>query len=79
MVVPSQELALQVHMVFEQVSHGTRVQIGVVCGQASVEKESAMLQDSSMYPPCSGVDVVIATPGRLVEHINRLVCSSNKK
>ena len=58
--------------VFEQVSRGTGINIGMVCGQVSLEKESAMLFDSSSYPPCSGVDILIATSGRLVEHLNRL-------
>lgn len=70
-VLPSQELALQVHKVFEQVSRGTGISVGIVCGQVPIEKESAMLLDICSHPPCSSVDVLIATPGRLVEHLNR--------
>jgi len=71
-VLPSQELGAQVCRVFEQVAQGTRVSIGMICGHQSVERESEMLTDSSSYPPSSTVDVVIATPGRLVNHLDRL-------
>ena len=43
----------------------------MVCGHLSVERECEMLIGPSSYPPCSSVDVVIATPGRLVEHLQR--------
>ena len=72
-VVPSYELAVQVQKVFDQLTHGTRVHVGVVCGSVSLEKERAMLSDSVTYPPCSCVDIVIATPGRLVEHLDMYV------
>ena len=70
-VLPSQELGAQVCRVFEQVAQGTGVHIGMICGHQSVERESEMLTDSSSYPPSSTVDVVIATPGRLVDHLDR--------
>ena len=71
MVVPSQELALQVQKVFDQLTRGTCIAVGVVCGSVSFDRERAMLSDSTAYPPCSCVDVVIATPGRLVEHLDK--------
>lgn len=58
--------------VFEQVAQGTGVRVGMVCGHLSVERECEMLTSPSSYPPCSSVDVVIATPGRLVEHLERM-------
>ncbi len=70
-VVPSQELATQVHSVFELVSRGTGVSAGMVCGQLPLEGERAMLCNREAILPCSKVDVVIATPGRLVEHLDR--------
>ena len=72
-VVPSQELAAQVQKVFNQVAHGTQVNVGVVCGSVSFEKERDMLYDSKTYPLCSCLDVVVATPGRLVEHLDKYV------
>ena len=67
--VPSQELALQVYRVFQKVVHGTGIRIGMISGQEPMEKESLLLLDSSSYPPGSTVDVVIATPGRLADHL----------
>ncbi len=68
-VLPSQELAQQVLQVFEQVAHGLGVRIGLLCGQVSMETERSMLWNDCLYPRCSDVDVVVATPGRLVEHL----------
>ena len=71
-ILPSQELGAQVCRVFEQVAQGTRVRVGMICGHLSIERECEILIDSSSYPPSSRVDVVIATPGRLVDHLDRL-------
>ena len=73
-VVPSQELAAQVHSVFELMCRRTVLSVGVVGGRVSLETEQALLQDWGAFPPCSKVDVLIATPGRLVEHLDRWVC-----
>jgi superfamily II DNA/RNA helicase len=48
----------------------TRVQTGLLCGDAALEKEAALL-DNHTLPASSSVDVVIATPGRLAEHLSR--------
>ena len=70
-VVPSRELASQVHGVFKLVTYGTSINTGMVCGQVSLESECDMLYERGTYPPSSKVDVLIATPGRLVEHVKR--------
>jgi superfamily II DNA/RNA helicase len=70
-VVPSQELAVQVHGVFELMTRGTVLSVGLVCGRVPIESEQAMLWARGVFPPCSKVDVLIATPGRLVEHMDR--------
>lgn len=38
-------------------------------GDASLEKEAALVSDSSSFPTASLVDIVVATPGRLAEHL----------
>ncbi|XP_003382683.1 PREDICTED: ATP-dependent RNA helicase DDX51-like [Amphimedon queenslandica] len=65
-VVPSKDLALQVYNVFVSVSKGTRVRIGAVGSQNtsfSVEQKQLI----SHHGPA--VDVLVATPGRLVRHL----------
>lgn len=70
-MVPSQELASQVQGVFQLLARGTGLSVRTVCGQAPLEAERALLNDRGAYPPASKVDVLIATPGRLVEHLGR--------
>jgi ATP-dependent RNA helicase DDX51/DBP6 len=69
-VVPSRPLAKQVLSVFRQVTAHTRVQCGLLCGDSLVEKEATLLGNNS-FPASSNIDVVIATPGRLAEHLSR--------
>lgn len=38
-------------------------------GDTSLEKEAGLISDSSSFPAGSLVDIVIATPGRLAEHL----------
>ena len=64
-VLPSRDLALQVYKVLEKVCHRTRVEVGVVCGGKSLVEEKGMICCSLG----SLVDVLVATPGRLVSHI----------
>ena len=64
-VVPSKDLALQVHDVFKKISKGTGVRIGLLCSLHSVSIE----QESIVSLFCSEVDVLVATPGRLVTHL----------
>ena len=69
-VVPSQQLAEQVKQVFSNIGKRTGVKVGVVSGRQSVEDEEDVLVDVSNVPPCSGVDVLVATPGRLAHHLH---------
>ena len=70
-VVPSHELASQVLNVFNQMIHGTGLSAGLVSGQLSLELECSMLHEQGSYPAGSKVDMLVATPGRLVEHLDR--------
>lgn len=64
-VVPSKDLALQVFEVFDSISQGTGVKVGVVCSQSSLESE----QRNIVSPFGSKINVLVATPGRLVTHL----------
>lgn len=66
-VVPSQDLALQVMSVFKSVSKGTAVKIGVFCGQQRLEEEI----ETVVSPLGSKVDILVCTPGRLVSHLQQ--------
>ena len=60
-VLPTAEVAAQVHLVFKQVLHGTGMAAVLVCGELPCDRESEAMVDA---------DVVVTTPGRLVEHLH---------
>ena len=64
MVVPSQELASQVHQVFLSLTHGTQLRAGLV-------SEEATLVDPTYYPLASTVDILIITPVQLTHYLDR--------
>lgn len=66
-MVPTRELAMQIHEVFCSIAKGTTAQVMAVVGGVEQDKQIARLQ--------AGIDVLIATPGRLFDliaqqHIN---------
>ena len=61
-LTPTRELALQVAENVKQYSQFLPLTSGVVTGGANVSPQKQMLKQ--------GVDVLIATPGRLIEHVN---------
>ncbi|KAG0152089.1 hypothetical protein CROQUDRAFT_70907 [Cronartium quercuum f. sp. fusiforme G11] len=72
-VLPTRDLVLQVKNTFETFAKGTGLKLAIVTGQHSFAQEQALLSGSRAYhsvPECK-VDVVIATPGRLIDHINQ--------
>jgi ATP-dependent RNA helicase DDX51/DBP6 len=58
-VVPTRDLAAQVHRVLAALAAETDLTISVAVGASSVKREAVGLR---------GSDVLVATPGRLVEH-----------
>lgn len=62
-LVPTRELAEQVEKVFKEVGKGTEVRIISIMGGVSQDEQIASLEN--------GVDIVIATPGRMFDLISQ--------
>lgn len=62
-LVPTRELARQVAKQCEKLAAASRIQVGMITGGASFKYQFSMLRKEP--------EVVIATPGRLLEHIER--------
>ncbi|KAG9315244.1 hypothetical protein JVU11DRAFT_4378 [Chiua virens] len=72
-VLPTRDLVIQVRETFEAVGKGRGLKIGTVTGQHSFAHEQAQLiseTDSSLLGGSSKVDILICTPGRLMDHLN---------
>ena len=63
MLVPTRELATQVHQVMERFGEAVGLKVAVLFGGVGLQAQADVLAD--------GVDVVVATPGRLL-HLHRL-------
>lgn len=68
-LTPTRELAAQVHGRFEAYGARLALRAGLVIGGASMARQKAMMN--------GGVDVLVATPGRLVDLMNQGVVSLN--
>ncbi|XP_066227329.1 ATP-dependent RNA helicase DDX51 isoform X1 [Saccopteryx leptura] len=70
-VLPTKELAQQVSKVFNVYTDATLLRVSLVTGQKSLAKE----QESLVQKTADGfrclADIVVATPGRLVDHIDQ--------
>lgn len=62
-LVPTRELAVQVDESFRKYSKYAGIEVAAVYGGVALEPQSQALRD--------GVDVVVATPGRLIDHLER--------
>ncbi|KAM7367517.1 hypothetical protein PAMP_013809 [Pampus punctatissimus] len=70
-VLPTKELAQQVCKVFSSYTEGTTLKVVMLAGQRSFAAEQASLSEHRGGMRRSLADIVVATPGRLVDHINR--------
>ncbi len=62
-LTPTRELALQVADQARQLSHGLSLRVGVIYGGVGIGPQEQTLKQ--------GVDILIATPGRLLDHLTR--------
>jgi len=72
-VLPTRDLVMQVQETFEAVSKGRGLKIGVATGQHSFAHEQGQLvadQTTKLHGGSSKVDILICTPGRLMDHLN---------
>jgi ATP-dependent RNA helicase RhlE len=60
-LAPTRELAQQIHDVCTQLAQFTYLRVATLLGGESMQQQTQLLQ--------KGIDVVIATPGRLYDHI----------
>lgn len=62
-LVPTRELAVQVRDEMERLAHGRKLRVTAVYGGKPLRSQIARLQ--------KGADVVIGTPGRILDHLGR--------
>ncbi|KAM6915466.1 ATP-dependent RNA helicase DDX51 [Xenentodon cancila] len=70
-MLPTKELAQQVYKVFGSYAEGTPLKVVMLAGQRSFVAEQASLTEQRGSMRRSTADIVVATPGRLVDHINK--------
>lgn len=71
-MLPTRDLVLQVRETLESLAKGTGLKIGSAAGQHSFAHEQSALVgnlDDELLGGSSTVDILIATPGRLMEHL----------
>ncbi|XP_053401704.1 probable ATP-dependent RNA helicase DDX27 isoform X3 [Mercenaria mercenaria] len=61
-LVPTRELAVQVHTVGKQLANYTNIELTLAAGGLDLKQQEAALR--------LGPDIVIATPGRLIDHLH---------
>ncbi|MCB2381716.1 DEAD/DEAH box helicase [Shewanella sp. SR1] len=62
-LVPTRELAVQVQQSFVKYAKGTDIRVGIAYGGVSIDAQVAVFN--------TGIDVLIATPGRLLDHLRQ--------
>lgn len=72
-VLPTRDLVTQVRETFEAVAKGRGLKIGTATGQHSFAHEQTQLvaeRSTSLQGGSSKIDILICTPGRLIDHLN---------
>lgn len=69
-VLPVRDLAIQVFKVFKTYCENTQLKVALLVGQKQFHQEQQSLVKKRCWGYESLADIVVATPGRLVDHIN---------
>ncbi|TFK40145.1 P-loop containing nucleoside triphosphate hydrolase protein [Crucibulum laeve] len=72
-VLPTRDLVVQVRETFEALGKGHGLKIGTATGQHSFAHEQSQLvfdKSTDLHSGSSKVDILICTPGRLIDHLN---------
>lgn len=72
-VLPTRDLVVQVREIFEAVGKGRGLKVAAVTGSQSFAHEQSLLvadKSASLLGGSSKVDILICTPGRLIDHLN---------
>ncbi|KAN0065740.1 ATP-dependent RNA helicase dbp6 [Thecaphora frezii] len=67
-VLPTRDLVSQVKSTIELIAKGTGLRVGIATGQHSFAHEQAQIMNKDVNRP--KVDILIATPGRLIDHLD---------
>ncbi|XP_078082930.1 ATP-dependent RNA helicase DDX51 [Mustelus asterias] len=70
-LLPTKELAQQVCKIFSSYVEGTSLKVVIVAGQKAFATEQTSLVEHTVAGCRSLADIVVATPGRLVDHISK--------
>ncbi|CAF3843192.1 unnamed protein product [Rotaria sp. Silwood1] len=71
-LLPVQDLAEQVYHVVNQIGHKLQLKTALLAGQQSFEDEQKILVKQQLNGSwTSSIDIIVCTPGRLVEHVSR--------
>ncbi|GFO29414.1 ATP-dependent RNA helicase ddx51-like [Plakobranchus ocellatus] len=75
-ILPVRDLAIQVYKVFKQYSESTSLRVVLLAGKKEFHAEQMKLVKERPYASvserwCSVADIVVATKGRLLDHIER--------
>ncbi|XP_078277301.1 ATP-dependent RNA helicase DDX51 [Rhinoraja longicauda] len=70
-LLPTKELAQQVFKIFNTYVEGMDLRVVIIAGQKPFAMEQSSLVEHSIVGYRSLADIVISTPGRLVDHINK--------
>ncbi|KAJ6577413.1 P-loop containing nucleoside triphosphate hydrolase protein [Mycena capillaripes] len=72
-VLPTRDLVTQVRETFEAIAKGRGLKIGTATGQHSFSHEQSQLvaeKTTHLAGGSSKIDILICTPGRLIDHLN---------